>query len=128
MTTLEQKMARLSPARRKRIEARTAELVAEEQSLRDLRHALELTQEKMAEELGIGQDGISRLENRSDLLISTLRGYVEAMGGKLRLVAEFPNRPPVLLSGLATVTANVLARRRGKGERLSHKSRAIGRR
>ncbi len=41
----------------------------------------------MAEELGIGQGGISRLEKRSDLLILTLRGYVEAMSGKLRLVS-----------------------------------------
>jgi DNA-binding XRE family transcriptional regulator len=98
--TLENKLAGLSPARRKRVEARTAELIAEEQSLCDLRHALALTQEHMAEELGIGQDGISRLEKRSDLLLSTLRNYIEAMGGKLRLVAEFPNRPPVFLGGL----------------------------
>ena len=55
----------------------------------------------MAKELGIGQDGISKLEKRSDLLISTLRGYVEAMGGQLSLVAEFPNRKPVILSGIA---------------------------
>lgn len=98
--TLEQKMAALSPARRKKVEARTAEIIEDETSLCDLRRALALTQEKMAEELGIGQDGVSRLEKRSDLLISTLRGYVEAMGGKLRLVAEFPNRAPVMLSGL----------------------------
>ena len=78
--TLEQKMAALSPARRKKVEARTAALIEDEKSLCDLRRALALTQEKMAEELGIGQDGISRLEKRSDLLISTLRGYVEAMG------------------------------------------------
>lgn len=102
--TLEQKMAALSPARRKKVEARTAELIEDEKSLCDLRRALALTQEKMAEELGIGQDGISRLEKRSDLLISTLRGYVEAMGGKLRLVAEFPNRRPVMLSGLTAVS------------------------
>lgn len=101
--TLEQKMAALSPVRRKKVEARTIELIEEEKSLRDLRHALELTQERMADELGIGQDGVSRLEKRSDLLLSTLRGYVEAMGGKLRLVAEFPNRAPVMLSGLKTV-------------------------
>lgn len=103
--TLEDKLAELSPARRKRVEARTTELIAEEQSLRDLRHALALTQEHMAEELGIGQDGISRLEKRSDLLLSTLRNYIEAMGGKLRLVAEFPNRPPVLLGGLQGMAA-----------------------
>ena len=44
---------------------------------------------------------MSRLEKRSDLLISTLRGYVKAMGGQLSLVAEFPDRPPVVLTGIA---------------------------
>lgn len=121
--TLEQKMAALSPARRKKVQARTVELIKDEKSLCDLRRALALTQEKMAEELGIGQDGISRLEKRSDLLISTLRGYVEAMGGKLRLVAEFPDRPPVMLSGLTAVEAGVLAGIGGKGERQGRKSR-----
>ncbi len=121
--SLEQKLATLSPARRKKVEARTAELIEDEKSLCDLRRALALTQEKMADELGIGQDGISRLEKRSDLLISTLRGYIEAMGGKLRLVAEFPNRAPVMLSGLTAVEAGVLAGKRNKGEKLSREGR-----
>jgi hypothetical protein len=56
---------------------------------------------KLAKSLGVRQEQISRLEQRSDLLISTLRGYVEAMGGRLLLVAEFPNRKPVTLSGIA---------------------------
>lgn len=107
--SLEQKMATLSPARRKRVEARTAELIEEEKALCNLRRAMAMTQEKMAEKLGIGQESISRLEKRSDLLISTLRGYVKAMGGDLRLIAEFPNRPPVMLSGLRTVKSEVLA-------------------
>jgi transcriptional regulator with XRE-family HTH domain len=100
-TSLKDKMEKLGARRRRRIEARAAELIAEEMSLRDLRRARELTQERLAEVLGVGQEGVSRLEKRSDLLISTLRGYVEAMGGRLRLVAEFPERPPVALSGLA---------------------------
>lgn len=48
-----------------------------------------------------GQEGVSRIEQRSDLLISTLRSYVEAMGGKLSIIAEFPDRVPVILTGLA---------------------------
>ena len=44
---------------------------------------------------------MSRLEQRSDLLLSTLRGTVEAMGGRLSLIATFPDRPPVELSGIA---------------------------
>lgn len=50
-----------------------------------------------------GQDGISRLEQRSDLLLSTLRGYIEAMGGNLTLLAEFPDQVPVKLSGIASM-------------------------
>ena len=55
----------------------------------------------MAEQLGITQDGVSRLEKRSDLLLSTLRRTIEAMGGSLSLVAEFPDRAPVVLTGIA---------------------------
>jgi transcriptional regulator with XRE-family HTH domain len=101
MKNLERIRKQLPPSRRKKIENRAAQLIAEEMSLRELRQALKLTQERMAEALGIGQDGVSRLEKRSDLLISTLRSYVEAMGGSLSIVAEFPDRHPILLSGLA---------------------------
>lgn len=97
---LDRKLAQLSPARREKVEARARELIAEEMTLRDLRKALDLTQVRMAESLGIGQDSVSRLEKRSDLLLSTLRGYVTAMGGSLDLVARFPDRPPVIVSGL----------------------------
>ena len=57
----------------------------------------------MGQKLGIGQDGVSKLEKRADLMISTLRKTVEAMGGNLSLVAEFPGREPVVLSGIAEV-------------------------
>ena len=101
--TLKEMMAALSPARRQKIADMTEELIAEEKSLRDLRQAMALTQAHMAEVLGVGQESVSRLEKRSDLLLSTLRSYVQAMGGELRLVAEFPNRPPVLIKGLASM-------------------------
>lgn len=90
----------LSPARRKKVEARAAQLIAEEMTLQELRRARKLTQVRMAKELGISQDGVSRLEKRSDLLLSTLRKTVEAMGGRLSLVAEFPDREAVVLSSI----------------------------
>jgi transcriptional regulator with XRE-family HTH domain len=90
----------LSPGRRKKVEARAAQLIAEEMTLQQLRHARHLTQQKIAKSLNIGQEGVSKLEKRSDLLISTLREYVEAMGGNLSLIAEFPDREPVVLSGI----------------------------
>lgn len=99
--TLEDKMKELSPAQRRKVEARAAELIAEEMTLRELRHARKLTQVKMAKKLGATQDSVSRLEKRSDLLLSTLRKTVAAMGGTLSLVAEFPDRAPVVLSGIA---------------------------
>lgn len=93
----------LSPARREKIAARAAALIAEERSLQELRRAHKLTQTDIAGRLGIGQDSVSRLEQRSDLLISTLRAYVEAMGGRLSLIAEFPGQPPVVLTGISSI-------------------------
>ena len=101
MKSLNDKMAELGEVRRQKIEARAAELAAEEMSLRDLRRAHRLTQARVGKTLKIGQDGVSRLEQRSDLLISTLRNYVEAMGGDLQLIARFPDRPAVAVTGLA---------------------------
>jgi transcriptional regulator with XRE-family HTH domain len=100
-TNVDDKIKKLSPARRKKVEARAAELIAEEMTLRELRHARKLTQVRMAKKLGVTQDSVSRLEKRSALLLSTLRKTVEAMGENLSLVAEFPDREPVVLSGIA---------------------------
>ena len=98
---VEDVIARLDPAERRKVEEMAAELIAEEMTLRELRKARHLTQVSVARELGIGQDGVSRLEQRSDILLSTLRRTVEAMGGSLSLMARFPDRPPVELSGFA---------------------------
>jgi transcriptional regulator with XRE-family HTH domain len=105
VTNLERIRRELSPARRKKVQARAVQLIAEEMTLQELRRARKLTQVRMAKELGIGQDGVSKLEKRADLMISTLRKTVEAMGGSLSLVAEFPDRAPVVLSGIAETEA-----------------------
>lgn len=94
---LDDVMAALPAKRRTSIERRAQELA----SLKDLRQAVEKTQVDLAEALGVGQDTISRLEQRSDMLLSTLRRYIEGMGGTLELVAQFPNRPPVVIDHLA---------------------------
>jgi transcriptional regulator with XRE-family HTH domain len=95
------KIRKLHPAQRKKVEVRAAELVAEEMTLRELRRARKLTQVRIAKLLGITQDSVSRLERRSDLMLSTLRKTIKAMGGELSLVAEFHDRPPVVLSSIA---------------------------
>ena len=82
-TKLDDIMAALPAKRRSRINDREMELA----TLKDLRKAAEQTQEDLAAALGVGQDTISRLEKRSDMLLSTLRHYVESMGGKLELIA-----------------------------------------
>lgn len=94
-------MQKLPRDRVEKIEARAAELIAEYMTLQDIRKARELTQERMAELLGVRQDSVSKLEKRTDLLLSTLRGYLNAMGGELELVVKFGDRPPVVITGLA---------------------------
>ena len=92
-----------TPAEQAEIEARASALIEEELTLRALRQAHDLTQERMAELLGVKQENISRMERRADLLLSTMSRYIEAMGGKLKLVAEFPERKPVLIKNLADI-------------------------
>jgi|SRR5947209_243817 transcriptional regulator with XRE-family HTH domain len=98
--TLDDVIAALPKGERAKIEARARELVAEEMSLQDLRKAIGKTQTAIAKRLRVGQDAVSKLEARSDMYISTLRGFVRAMGGELELVARFPKRPPVRLEEL----------------------------
>ena len=99
--TLASKIQQLPATRRKKVKARAAELIAEEMSLRDLRKAMNRTQVEVAKVLKVGQDTVSRYEQRSDMLLSTLQGYVHAMGGELDLIVTFPNRKPVKLKSLS---------------------------
>jgi len=98
--TLTEKLKSLPEERRQRIEARAAELIDQELTLRELRKALDLTQTALAEELNIGQDTVSRLERRTDMLLSTLDEYVQALGGRLELNVEFPGHKKVRLKSL----------------------------
>ena len=98
--TLADKIQELPVARRRKVESRAKELIAEEMSLRDLRKAMNRTQVEVAKVLKVGQDTVSRYEQRSDMLLSTLQGYVRAMGGQLDLVVTFPSRKPVKLKSL----------------------------
>jgi DNA-binding XRE family transcriptional regulator len=96
-------MAALPKDRQDKVLSRAMELA----TLKDLRQAAQQTQAQMACALGVRQDTISRLEKRSDMLLSTMRHYVESMGGKLELVAKFPDRPPVVIEHIAgDVTLN----------------------
>jgi transcriptional regulator with XRE-family HTH domain len=91
MRSLREIVAEMPAEDRAQISARTRQLIAEEMALRHLRQARSFTQKRMADLLHMDQGSISKIESRSDMLLSTLRSYVEAMGGSLRLVAEFPD-------------------------------------
>jgi transcriptional regulator with XRE-family HTH domain len=81
--------AKMSLERRERIRKRTQELLAE-LPLQELRQARALSQEELAEVLGLNQATISKLERRTDMYLSSLRRFVEAMGGELEITASFP--------------------------------------
>ena len=77
------------PERRRRIDETKRELLAE-MPLHELRRARALTQQELAQMLKVNQPAISKLEQRADVYISSLRSYIEAVGGKLKIVADFP--------------------------------------
>ena len=103
-TTLQEKLASLSPERQARITAETARLQAAYMTLKDLRRAQDMTQAHLARQLGKSQVTIAQMEKRTDLLLSTLRRYVEAMGGRLDLLVQFPDQDPVILKQLSGET------------------------
>jgi DNA-binding XRE family transcriptional regulator len=91
--------ARLPAERRARVLAMTDEL-DRDLSLAELRRARALTQDQLAADLCVGQASIAKLERRTDMYLSTLRRFVEAMGGQLDIVARFPDHPQVRLRGI----------------------------
>jgi hypothetical protein len=97
--TLDEILNEMPQERRLRIEQMAQEMLSE-MNLREVRRLRRLTQARLSKKLKIGQEGISRIEKRTDLYLSTLRSYVEGVGGKLKLIVELPDRAPVLLTGL----------------------------
>jgi transcriptional regulator with XRE-family HTH domain len=79
---------RMSAERRARNAAATKEMLAE-MALHELRQARELSQEKLARALKVGQPAVAKLERRTDMYVSNLRRYVEALGGSLEITARF---------------------------------------
>ncbi|MGH7963854.1 MAG: helix-turn-helix domain-containing protein [Candidatus Binatia bacterium] len=82
--------ARMSPEARARANEK-ARALRGEMELTEIRHAHQLSQEELASLLGVGQAAVAKLEKRTDMYISTLRRFIEAMGGELRIIAHFPD-------------------------------------
>jgi len=85
----------LPPERRARIDARAQEMLLE-MALQDLRQKRHLTQQQLAERLNLQQVAVSKMEGQSDMHVGTLQRIIAAMGGKLKLVAEFPDEEVVI--------------------------------
>ena len=77
-----------TPERRQRVDAMRSELLAE-MPLHELRRARALTQRDLVETLKVNQPAVAKLEQRADMYVSSLRSYIEAVGGRLKIVAEF---------------------------------------
>jgi transcriptional regulator with XRE-family HTH domain len=88
----------LPEATRKAIEARTDELIAEELTLAAIREARRRSREAIAKKLGVQQPTVSKIERQTDMYLSTLRSYIAALGGELRIVALFPDRSPAYIT------------------------------
>ncbi|WP_414834080.1 XRE family transcriptional regulator [Afifella sp. YEN Y35] len=103
--TLDEIIATLPRERRKRVDDRFAELVDEVESLASLRRAVGKAQAEIATAMKIKQPSVSKIEKQTDMYLSTLRNYVEALGGELDLVVRFPSRVPVRVGALSDLAS-----------------------
>ncbi len=101
--TLNDVIEKLPKSRQDRIAARYLVLKDEVESLQALRKAAGKAQSEIASTLRISQPSVSKIEKQTDMYLSTLRNYVEAVGGDLELVVRFPKQEPLHLHGLGEV-------------------------
>jgi DNA-binding XRE family transcriptional regulator len=97
-----------SPKERAAIRREAGAIAKRHMALRELREARSRTQVAMARKLGVKQVSISRLESRSDPRLSTLEKYIDAMGGRLHLIVEFPEQEPVELKRIGRPKKNAV--------------------
>jgi DNA-binding transcriptional regulator YiaG len=81
--------ARMTPEAQAAVEAQAVTL-DKEMGLAEVRRALQLSQEEIAQTLQVGQGSVAKMEKRADMYVSTLRRFIQAMGGELEIVARFP--------------------------------------
>lgn len=110
--SLDDVIARMPAEDQQEVERRAAILIAQHNALRDVRKAMGKTQAAVAKRLGIKQENVARLERRGDMLLSTLRDYVRAIGGEVRLVVEMKGYAPIELEGLGDLAPVAATRRK----------------
>lgn len=98
---------------------RAQELREEYDTLQKLRKALDLTQEHIGQKMGKKQVSVAQIEKRSDFLLSTLRNYVEALGGELELVVKFKDHAPVRLAGIGEKIFSEVPRKQSRSRRVA---------
>ena len=81
---------KMSITAQKKVMKKTAQLIAA-MPLQELRKTRQISQERLATTLTTKQANISRIERRTDMCVSTLRNYIHAMGGELKIIAHFPD-------------------------------------
>lgn len=122
--TLDELMLKLPLERRERLEREAQEEIALEMTLREIRKNRDLSQESLADLLGWRQGEISRLERKHDFYLSTIRRYIEALGGELELIAVFPDCEPIKIEQLGDLDSSKLNRRVAKKRRIATKGKA----
>ena len=115
--TLTEVVGSLSPERQARVSARRLELQRDVESLRQLRQVAGKAQSEIASALKIKQPSVSKIERQADMYLSTLRTYVEALGGHLELVIHLPDRPPLKLHGLTDLAEEASPRPQARASR-----------
>lgn len=97
---------KLTPEQRERVDELARKLIAEEKTLREIRKAREYSQITLAEILGMNQGDLSKFERRTDAYLSTVKRYIEAMGGTLELIATFPDTGPIKIARLGDLVGD----------------------
>jgi|SRR5450631_23516 hypothetical protein len=105
-------VAALPAERRVAIESRHETLRHEVEGLRELRQIAGKAQADIAFALNIKQPSVSKIENQADMYLSTLRSYVEAIGGQLELIVKLPKRPALRIHQLGEALAHAPERGR----------------
>ena len=102
-------LARAAEARRAKVEVRAQELKDQVEGLGELRRVAGKAQVEIASVLKVKQPSVSKIEKQADMYLSTLRSYVEAIGGQLDLIVRLPSRAPLRLECLGDLAPRAAA-------------------